>query len=166
MSAVSFDPTTMQIGNLPVLIAGDVNADVPVLHEATDEGFIAGTMLFASGPSAFNAAATGDRLHRSEHRRGRPPLVQPGGRRGRCEVDLENQGRLRMSGGSWPHSRLRRCAGCSGPSTARRAHRALSRLPCNTERRLPTSCAHRSTIRRGRTPRRLRSASKQPPHAG
>lgn len=38
-----FDRETMQIGNLPIFIAGDVNGDVPLLHEAADEGKIAGS---------------------------------------------------------------------------------------------------------------------------
>jgi dihydrolipoamide dehydrogenase len=38
----NFDPHTMQIEDLPVYIAGDVNADRPLLHEAADEGRIAG----------------------------------------------------------------------------------------------------------------------------
>jgi dihydrolipoamide dehydrogenase len=38
----AFDRQTLQIENLPVFIAGDVNNDVPLLHEATDEGHIAG----------------------------------------------------------------------------------------------------------------------------
>lgn len=37
-----YDPQTMQIGDLPVFIAGDVTADRPILHEAGDEGRIAG----------------------------------------------------------------------------------------------------------------------------
>ena len=37
-----YDPQTMQIGDLPVYLAGDVNADLPVLHEAGEEGKIAG----------------------------------------------------------------------------------------------------------------------------
>ena len=37
-----FDPLTMQIGDLPIFIAGDVNADRPILHEAGREGRIAG----------------------------------------------------------------------------------------------------------------------------
>ena len=37
-----FDPATMQIGALPVFIAGDANADRPLMHEAADEGAIAG----------------------------------------------------------------------------------------------------------------------------
>jgi len=36
------DPETMQIGNLPIFIAGDVTATRPILHEAGDEGRIAG----------------------------------------------------------------------------------------------------------------------------
>lgn len=38
----SFDPNTMQIGDLPLFIAGDANDDRPLLHEAADEGGIAG----------------------------------------------------------------------------------------------------------------------------
>ena len=38
----NFDPQTMQIEDLPVYIAGDANADRPLLHEAADEGRIAG----------------------------------------------------------------------------------------------------------------------------
>lgn len=37
-----FDAHTMQVGDLPVYIAGDANADRPLMHEATDEGSIAG----------------------------------------------------------------------------------------------------------------------------
>lgn len=42
------DRTTMQVGNLPVFMAGDVTGDRPVLHEAADEGRIAGENV-ASG---------------------------------------------------------------------------------------------------------------------
>jgi len=37
-----FNRDTLQIGDQPVFIAGDVNNDAPLLHEASDEGFIAG----------------------------------------------------------------------------------------------------------------------------
>jgi len=37
-----FDPHTTRVGNLPVFLAGDVTGERPVLHEATDEGKIAG----------------------------------------------------------------------------------------------------------------------------
>jgi dihydrolipoamide dehydrogenase len=39
---VDFDPYTMQMGHSRVFLAGDVNADRPLLHEAADEGQIAG----------------------------------------------------------------------------------------------------------------------------
>lgn len=37
-----YDPYTTQVGELPVFLAGDVNGDRPLLHEAGDEGRIAG----------------------------------------------------------------------------------------------------------------------------
>lgn len=36
-----FDAKTLQVGNLPIFIAGDVNGQRPLLHEAADEGRIA-----------------------------------------------------------------------------------------------------------------------------
>ncbi|MBV6272031.1 dihydrolipoyl dehydrogenase [Alcaligenaceae bacterium CGII-47] len=38
-----FDPATMQVSDLPVFIAGDVNGRAAILHEAADDGWIAGT---------------------------------------------------------------------------------------------------------------------------
>ena len=37
-----YDPLTMQVGDLPIYIAGDVNTDRPLLHEAGHEGRVAG----------------------------------------------------------------------------------------------------------------------------
>jgi dihydrolipoamide dehydrogenase len=37
-----FNRTTMQCGSTPIFIAGDANDDLPLLHEAADEGRIAG----------------------------------------------------------------------------------------------------------------------------
>jgi len=37
-----YDPLTMQVGELPIYIAGDVNMDRPLLHEAGHEGRVAG----------------------------------------------------------------------------------------------------------------------------
>lgn len=37
-----YDPMTMQLGSLPIYIAGDVNMDRPLLHEAGHEGRVAG----------------------------------------------------------------------------------------------------------------------------
>ena len=36
------DPQTMQVGELPIFLAGDAAADRPILHESVDEGRIAG----------------------------------------------------------------------------------------------------------------------------
>lgn len=47
------DPHTMQIGDLPVFIAGDVTATRPILHEAGDEGRIAGFNAMRKDPQAF-----------------------------------------------------------------------------------------------------------------
>ena len=38
------DPVTLRIGDLPVFLVGDANGDRPLLHEAADEGHIAGRM--------------------------------------------------------------------------------------------------------------------------
>jgi len=48
-----YNPATMQIGDLPVFIAGDVNLDRQLLHEAADEGRIAGINAAADTPVAF-----------------------------------------------------------------------------------------------------------------
>lgn len=37
-----FDPATLRIGETPIFIAGDVNGILPLLHEAADDGRIAG----------------------------------------------------------------------------------------------------------------------------
>ncbi len=39
---VDYNPNTMQIGDLPLFLVGDINGDRPLLHEAGDEGRIAG----------------------------------------------------------------------------------------------------------------------------
>jgi dihydrolipoamide dehydrogenase len=38
-----YDPRTLQVGTQPVFIAGDANGVLPLLHEAADEGRVAGT---------------------------------------------------------------------------------------------------------------------------
>ena len=47
------DPQTQQIGDLPVFLAGDANAHTPLLHEAADEGHIAGMNALADTPARF-----------------------------------------------------------------------------------------------------------------
>jgi len=48
-----YNPNTMQIANLPVFIAGDVDGDRPLLHEAGDDGRIAGYNAVADKITAF-----------------------------------------------------------------------------------------------------------------
>jgi len=94
-----FDPGTMQIADLPVYIAGDANQNLPLLHEALDEGYIAGYNAMRSEPACFQrrvplaivftdpgSAAVGQRfaeLNKDEIVIG--------------EVDFSNQGRARMA---------------------------------------------------------------------
>ena len=47
------NPQTMQIGELPIFIAGDVTGERPLLHEAGDEGRIAGHNAVAETLTAF-----------------------------------------------------------------------------------------------------------------
>lgn len=47
------DPQTQQIGDLPVFLAGDANTHTPLLHEAADEGHIAGMNAMADTPTRF-----------------------------------------------------------------------------------------------------------------
>ena len=48
-----FDSRTMQIADLPVYIAGDANSHSPLLHEAIDEGHIAGYNALQNKPVCF-----------------------------------------------------------------------------------------------------------------
>ncbi len=48
-----FDSATLQIEDLPVFIAGDVNGVRPILHEAADEGRIAGYNAMAGSVTCF-----------------------------------------------------------------------------------------------------------------
>ena len=47
------DPKTQQIGDLPVFFAGDANTHTALLHEAADEGHIAGMNALADTPTRF-----------------------------------------------------------------------------------------------------------------
>ena len=44
---------TLQVGELPLFLAGDANGDRPLLHEAVDEGHIAGTNAMAENVACF-----------------------------------------------------------------------------------------------------------------
>lgn len=47
------NPNTMQIEDLPVFLAGDANNHLPLLHEAADEGYIAGVNASAGSITCF-----------------------------------------------------------------------------------------------------------------
>lgn len=49
----AFNPATAQIGNLPIYIAGDVSGCRPILHEALDEGLVAGKNAVAGTAASF-----------------------------------------------------------------------------------------------------------------
>jgi dihydrolipoamide dehydrogenase len=49
----SYDSSTLQVSDLPVFIAGDVDGDRPVLHEAADDGRIAGFNSVQDTPHCF-----------------------------------------------------------------------------------------------------------------
>jgi dihydrolipoamide dehydrogenase len=48
-----YNPNTMQVGDLPIFIAGDVTGERPVLHEAGDEGRIAGQNAISENITAY-----------------------------------------------------------------------------------------------------------------
>ena len=49
----AFDPVTLKVKDLPIFLAGDMNGISPVLHEATDEGRIAGYNACQRDPVCF-----------------------------------------------------------------------------------------------------------------
>ncbi len=48
-----FDASTARVADLPVFIAGDASGRAPLLHEAADEGHIAGLNAVAEKPGCF-----------------------------------------------------------------------------------------------------------------
>jgi dihydrolipoamide dehydrogenase len=48
-----FDRTTRQVADLPIYIAGDIAQELPLLHEAADDGYIAGTNATRGEPICF-----------------------------------------------------------------------------------------------------------------
>ncbi|MGV8934517.1 MAG: dihydrolipoyl dehydrogenase [Gallionellaceae bacterium] len=94
-----FDPRTMQIADLPVYIAGDANSHSPLLHEAIDEGHIAGYNALRNEPVCFerrvplaivfadpNIASVGKRLNELDENE-----IVIG------EIDFSKQARARMA---------------------------------------------------------------------
>lgn len=104
----AFARNTMQIADLPIFIAGDVSDGLPVLHEANDEGYIAGQNAGRPAPMCFsrrvplgivftdpNVASVGarfDSLDASNIHIGAVDFS----RQGRARMAQENKGVLRV----------------------------------------------------------------------
>lgn len=90
-----FDRRTMQCGKEAVFLAGDVDADVPVLHEATAEGAIAG-----HNAASFPAVRASSRSIPLTVTFTDPPSAVIGSPAGEGtiagEIDYANQGRARV----------------------------------------------------------------------
>ncbi len=94
-----FDRTTMQCGRHPIFIAGDANEDLPLLHEAADEGRIAGENAARHPDVRAAARRTPLAIVFSD-----PQLAVVGARHAdlapgsfvRGEVSFEDQGRSRV----------------------------------------------------------------------
>jgi dihydrolipoamide dehydrogenase len=94
-----FDRTTLRCGDSSIFIAGDVNNDVPLLHEAADEGRIAG-----ANAAAFPDARRGLRRALLAVVFSDPQIAIVGGGLARIgetphvtgEVSFANQGRARV----------------------------------------------------------------------
>ncbi|WMS41579.1 dihydrolipoyl dehydrogenase [Acuticoccus sp. MNP-M23] len=90
-----FDRETMQCGDAPVFIAGDVDGDVPILHEASNEGAVAGR-----NAALYPAMEAEPRTPRFTITFTDPPLAVVGAAPGRDTVvgsaSYENQGRARV----------------------------------------------------------------------
>jgi dihydrolipoamide dehydrogenase len=103
-----FDPGTMRIADLPVFIAGDVSGRAPLLHEASDDGHIAGRNAGSSECECYlrrtplgivftdpNIAVVGRRF--SELGDGEAIVGEVSfARQGRARVGLRNRGALRV----------------------------------------------------------------------
>lgn len=94
-----FNGATMQIGASSIFIAGDVNGDIPLLHEASDDGHIAGNnaarfpnVEVSQRRARLSVVFTDPQIaHIGVHFKNLPPSGVVIG-----EVDFKNQGRSRV----------------------------------------------------------------------
>lgn len=111
-----FDPLTMQCGDSTIFIAGDVDGDRPLLHEAADEGRIAGSnaarhpnvaaglrhvpMAIAfTDPQVMAVGQTARTLKPAQYQTGRFSFAN----QGRSRVMLQNRGMLKVYGERGTH---------------------------------------------------------------
>lgn len=105
------NPHSMQIGDLPVYLAGDANSIHPLLHEAVDEGHMAGMNAAADTPRCFqrrtplaivfsapNAAVVGQSHAALQKQDGLQTVTGSVdfARQGRARAGQRNQGRLHV----------------------------------------------------------------------
>jgi dihydrolipoamide dehydrogenase len=94
------DPATLRIGDLPVFLAGDANGFRPLLHEAADEGHIAGRMAApdASGDGLCRRTPLAIVFSSPQVGRVGPPLSKLGERNVVSgAADFSGQSRARMA---------------------------------------------------------------------
>ena len=105
-----YDPSTLQVEGLPIFITGDADGDRPVLHEAADDGRIAGFNSIQDTPHCFqrrtrlsivfsepNVAVVGHsfaELRQHDIAIGTVHFAQ----QGRATIMAENRGMLRVYG--------------------------------------------------------------------
>lgn len=102
------DSTTMRIADTPVFLAGDANADRPLLHEAADEGHIAGVNSLRDEPVRLTRrtpmsivfcdpeiALVGEHLDQLDHSQTLIGEVSYANQ-GRARIMQENAGLLRL----------------------------------------------------------------------
>ena len=89
-----FNVQSLQIEDLPIYFAGDVNGKWPVLHEASDDGYISGYNAPREDAECFPAThAARDRLYRPERRCGGSAL-----RNARCAEHRNRRDRFFATG--------------------------------------------------------------------
>ncbi len=128
-----FDPLTMQCGDSAIFIAGDVDDDRPLLHEATDEGRIAGDNagrfpnviaglrrislgIAFTDPQVAAIGQTSRTLKKGEYEVGRVSFED----QGRSRVMRQNHGLLKVYGERGSHRFLG--AEMIGPRAEHLAH--------------------------------------------
>jgi len=151
----TFDPSTLQCGDTPIFLAGDVAAQRPVLHEASSEGAIAGWNA-ASSPKVRKAKrAVPLSIMFTD-----PPLATVGanpsdamvvGRvsyadQGRAKVEARNAGRVRIY--ACPDTGMITGRPSSGRGLT--TSPTFSRGRSSGGKRRTRCCSFRSTIRRSR----------------
>lgn len=102
-----YDRQTMQVGDLPIYLAGDANGDRPLLHEAADEGYIAGFNAGREQPHCFTRRTPLGIVFTDPNVAvvGCAHADLPAGEVVIGAVDFKHQGRARMSGSD--HGQLR-----------------------------------------------------------